>query len=459
MTHGSLVGRLIWLAAGVSMAWLVLTSVGLTAVFYWSALREFDQSLSEDIDTLLSGTVVTPQGQVYAPAITDARATRAFSGEYWELAEFGDDGRLHVAGPEHDQVSRSLHDQELAWPADLSKRLAASDGRLVFYETIGPEQQKLRVAVRAFRIEGYPRPVIFVAAQDHSHLDEDLKGFAVITAAFLFVLGAGLIGAVFLQVRVGLAPLFGMRREVVEVRVGERARLSEALPSEIQPLARELNALLDHNQEVVERQRTHVGNLAHALKTPISVMLAEARGAPGLLAEVVERQAASMQQQVEYHLRRARAAARSAASGERTAVAEVLDELSRMLERVFPDGEIEWDADDDLYFAGERQDLQEMAGNLMENACKWRRGRVRVTAALGAPGRIGLIVEDDGPGLPADARDAALRRGQRLDESTPGSGLGLSIVTDLVNAYGGKVLLGDSRLGGLRVDLDLPGGA
>jgi signal transduction histidine kinase len=140
-------------------------------------------------------------------------------------------------------------------------------------------------------------------------------------------------------------------------------------------------------------------------------------------------------------------------------VAEVLDDLARMLERVFPDGEIEWDADEDLYFHGERQDLQEMAGNLMENACKWRRRRVRVAAIQGPPGRVLLTVEDDGPGLPADARDAALKRGQRLDESTPGSGLGLSIVSELAAAYGGKVALGDSRLGGLRVELDLPGGS
>ena len=458
MTHGSLVGRLIWLAAGWSLALLILTSAGLTAVFYWTAIREFDQSLSEDIDTLLSGTVITPQGQVYAPAITDARATRVYSGEYWEVAEFGDDGRLHVAGPEHDQTSRSLNDQELAYPADLARRLADAKGQLVFYETTGPLRQKLRVAVRETRIEGYPRPVLFLTAQDHAHIDQDLRGFAVITAAALFVLGAGLIAAVFVQVRVGLGPLFGMRRQVAAVRVGERSRLDEAVPSELQPLARELNALLDHNREVVERQRTHVGNLAHALKTPISVMLAEARGAPGALAEVVERQAAAMQQQVEYHLRRARAAARSATTGERTDVAEALDELARMLERVFPEGEIEWDADDALYFAGERQDLQEMAGNLMENACKWRKRRVRVAAVPAAPGRIRLTVEDDGPGLPEDAREAALKRGQRLDETTPGSGLGLSIVSELVTAYGGKLILGNSRLGGLQVELDLPGG-
>jgi len=459
MTRGSLVGRLIWLAAGWSLALLILTGVGLSVVFYKSAQTEFDQSLSEDIDTLFSGSSVTPQGQLYAPAITDARSERAYSGKYWELAEFGDDGRLHVAGPEGDQRSRSLFDQDIAYPPDLSRRVAAAHGRLVFYETTGPLQQRLRVAVRETRIKNYPKPVIFMVAQDHGHIDQDLRGFAVIAAAALFVLGAGLIAAVFVQVRVGLDPLFGMGREIAAVREGERSRLSENHPSELEPLAHELNALLDHNQEVVERQRTHVGNLAHALKTPISVMLAEARSTPGPLADVVERQAAAMQGQVEYHLRRARAAARSAATGERTSVAEVLDDLARMLERVFPDGEVDWDADDALFFLGERQDLQEMAGNLMENACKWRRRRVTVRAALIEPGRVRLTVEDDGPGLPAEARDVALKRGQRLDENTPGSGLGLSIVSELAMAYGGALTLGDSRLGGLRVDLDLPGAA
>ena len=458
MTRGSLVGRLIWLAAGWSLALLILTGVGLSVVFYRSAQTEFDQSLSEDIDTLFSGSVVTPQGQLFAPTITDARSERAYSGKYWELAEFGGDGRLHVAGPEGDQRSRSLFDQDIAYPPDLSRRVAAAHGHLVFYETTGPEQQRLRVAVRETRIKDYPRPVIFLVAQDHGHIDQDLRGFAVITAAALLLLGAGLIAAVFVQVRVGLDPLFGMGREIADVRIGERSRLSESHPSELAPLAHELNALLDHNREVVERQRTHVGNLAHALKTPISVMLAEARSTPGPLAEVVERQAAAMQGQVEYHLRRARAAARSAAAGERTSVAEVLDDLARMLARVFPDGEIEWDADDDLFFLGERQDLQEMAGNLMENACKWRTRRVRASAALTAPGRLRLTVEDDGPGLPAEARDTALKRGQRLDETTPGSGLGLSIVSELATAYGGALTLGDSRLGGLRIDLDLPGG-
>ncbi len=453
MNQGSLVRRLILLAAGWSVALLVATGVGLSALFYYSALQGFQQDLSEDIDSLYAGSQVTPQGELFAPIITDARATRAYSGKYWELAETRADGRLH---PVNDQRSRSLFDQEMPSPPDAARQVATHQGHIFFYDAEGPLHQKLHIAVREARFPGYPRPVIFMFGQDRGNIDGDVRHFALLTAGALLVLGVGLIVAVVIQVRVGLLPLFGMGREIAEVRVGKRSRLSERYPSEIAPLAQELNALLDHNQEVVERQRTHVGNLAHALKTPISVMLAEADAYPGPLGAVVERQAAAMQGHVAHHLRRARAAARSTSVGERTVVAEVLDELARTLERVFPEGQIDWDADDDLCFLGERQDLQEIAGNLMENACKWRRRRVRVLAEAIAVNRLRLSVEDDGPGLPPEARTAALQRGERLDETTPGSGLGLSIVAELVRAYGGGVTLGESRLGGLRVDIELP---
>jgi len=208
----------------------------------------------------------------------------------------------------------------------------------------------------------------------------------------------------------------------------------------------------------VERQRTQVGNLAHALKTPLSVMLAEASQQPGDLAEVVTRQADAMRRQVDHHLRRARAAARNQGSGERTKVAEVLDELSRTLERIHVDKgvRIDWDAPEELFFLGERQDLLEMAGNAMENGCKWCKGRVRAVALPLSAERLRIVVEDDGPGLGPEARDAALARGARLDESAPGSGLGLNIIDELARAYGGAVRLGESRLGGLLVELDLP---
>jgi signal transduction histidine kinase len=272
------------------------------------------------------------------------------------------------------------------------------------------------------------------------------------------LLGAGLIAAVVIQVRVGLRPLFALGREVAAVRRGKAERLADTYPQELKPLTEELNALVAHNQEVVERQRTHVGNLAHALKTPISVMITEADQRPGPLAEVVTRQAEAMRQQVDHHLRRARAAARTQGQGERTSVAEVLDELARTLGRIFRDKglAIDWDAPDDLYFLGERQDLLEIAGNGMENACKWCAAKVRVRIDEAGPERFRLVIEDDGPGLPPDRRAEVVRRGARLDENAPGSGLGLSIIDELARAYGGALTLGDSALGGLLLEIDLP---
>jgi signal transduction histidine kinase len=264
------------------------------------------------------------------------------------------------------------------------------------------------------------------------------------------------------QVRVGLLPLFRLRREVASVRRGRAEKLEGVYPEELAPLAVELNALLSHNQDVVERQRTHVGNLAHALKTPLSVMLTEAGQRPGALAEVVERQAATMREQVDHHLRRARAAARSQTSGERTPVEPIMDELAVTLERIFQDRfegrgiEIDWRCPEDLCFQGERQDFMELAGNVMENAGKWCKGKVRAEAVASSPEQMTLTVDDDGPGLPPDRWSDALKRGQRMDEHTPGSGLGLSIVDELARAYGGSVTLGASPLGGLRVTLILP---
>jgi signal transduction histidine kinase len=263
---------------------------------------------------------------------------------------------------------------------------------------------------------------------------------------------------VILQVRVGLEPLFTLRREVAAVRTGKTDRVAGAYPAELEPLASELNALVAHNQEVIERQRTHVGNLAHALKTPLSVMAAEAQARPGALAEVVRRQADLIRQQVDHHLRRARAAARPQGGGERTALAPVLEELSLTLERIFQGKgvEVDWRAADDLFFHGERQDLQELAGNVMENACKWCKGRVRARAEAQGPSQLVLTVEDDGPGLAPEDRAEVLRRGARLDESAPGSGLGLSIADELARAYGGSLSLTDSPMGGLAVELVLP---
>ena len=449
----SLAGRLVILAAGWTLAVLMVSAVVLAMLFQQAALRRFDQGLGELITNLVAGTTIDEQGEVLAPAITDTRALRAYSGRYWQIAQPMADGRIQLVAR-----SRSLWDADLKAPTDLAAQLQARPGKAVMYETHGPLGEPLRARATQATLTGRKTPVIFTAAEDLSQINADVRSFIAATAVVFLLLGAGMVGAVVIQVRVGLNPLFALRREVAQVRRGKAERVVQDYPSELTPLADELNALMAHNQEVVERQRTHVGNLAHALKTPLSVMLTEAGQRPGPLSEVVERQAEAMRQQVDHHLRRARAAARTAGSGERTSVAEVLDELAHTLERISVEKgvQVDWDAPDDLYFLGERQDLLELAGNAMENGCKWCRSRVRVSAEAISPERLRLVVEDDGPGLPPEEREAALRRGARLDESAPGSGLGLNIIDELARAYGGALKLDGSRMGGLLVAMELP---
>ena len=457
---GSLVRRLVLLAAAWSLVALLVTGIALTVFFRQSSYRGFDEGLADLVDAVYSGMAVDADGTVAEFRLDDPRTQRVYSGRYWQIAELTDRGGLQAL-----QRSRSLFDFELKAPEETTDRLIAHPGDTIVYEWRGPSGEPLRVAALLSRFPGRGQPLVIMAAQNSAPVQAEERRFAALTATTLSLLAAGLVFAVFVQVRVGLRPLFDIRREVARVRRGKAERLVADYPVELQPLASELNALLDHNAEVVERQRTHVGNLAHALKTPVAVLLAEAEARPGELAEVVRRQAEAMHGHVDHHLRRARAAARSQTSGERTSVEPVLDELAVTLERVFQDKndgagvEIDWRAPDDLCFQGERQDLLELAGNVMENAGKWCRRRVRVTAEKiegSEPPRMRLAVEDDGPGLPVEARAEALKRGARLDESTPGTGLGLSIVDELARAYGGEVRLGEARLGGLRVELELP---
>jgi signal transduction histidine kinase len=450
--RSSLVLRLVLLAAIWSVAMLVVAGFGLNELFRRAAVDRFEAGLEESIKGLAAETTVS-DGQVYAPPMTDARAFRPFSGFYWEIAQLGPGQSVTPL-----VKSRSLWDSSLSPPAAVIAHARKQPGETVYFDTIDPLGKPLHAGAQLGSIPGRNSPVVFLAAENRESIDAATARFVVIIVGSLVILGAGLIAAVYLQVRVGLQPLFRLRREIAQVRKGKTDRLTDDYPAELSPLAGELNALVAHNQDVVERQRTHVGNLAHALKTPLSVMLTEARQQPGSLSDVVERQSEAMRAHVEHHLRRARAAARSQSLGERTDVTDVLDELARTLERIFQSKSvsIDWTTPEGLCFRGEKQDFQEIAGNIMENAGKWCRRNIRVSARELDPEWFSLTVDDDGPGLPAERRGEVLKRGARLDESAPGSGLGLAIVDELARAYGGGVTLEDSPLGGLRVVLRLP---
>ncbi|MDB5469237.1 MAG: sensor histidine kinase [Caulobacter sp.] len=452
LRRSSLVLRLVLLAGVWSIGMLVLAGFGLNHLFRQAAVQRFEAGLEESIRGLQAETTVD-NGQVYAPPMTDVRAYRPYSGFYWQIAELDAKG---VVKPLVE--SRSIWDSNLAIPAGIGPAAAKAPGTSIYFDTTDPLGKRLHAAAQVGSIPGRDKPVLFMAAENRESVDEAANRFIAVIIGALVVLGAGLILAVYLQVRIGLAPLFGLRREVALVRRGKAERLVGDYPAELSPLAGELNALVAHNQDVVERQRTHVGNLAHALKTPLAVMLTEARTTPGQLSEIVERQAEAMRAHVEHHLRRARAAARSQSTGERTEVSEVLDELAVTMERIFQEKgvTIDWRSPDDLCFRGERQDLQEVLGNILENAGIWCKRNVRATAAPDGPDWLTVTIEDDGPGLPAERREEVIKRGARLDESAPGSGLGLAIVDELARAYGGDLVLDDSNLGGLKVSVKLP---
>lgn len=448
----SLTRRLIWLASIWIVIALALTGWVLTSQYQESILRRLGNFLNQTIDEVVLATSASPTG-ISVAEIKDSQALRPLSGKYWAVAELDGKGgvRTLVRSP-------SLAGEDLAVPEDLSGRLRDAFGQTISYNAAGPIDRPLRIAASLKTLPGRDRPLVFMAGVDRTTIDADTRQFSTFTWSALLILGLGLIIAVFLQVQIGLRPLYALRNEISDVRKGKAARVAGSYPVEISPLAQQVNRLLDHNQETVERQRTHVGNLAHALKTPLSVMLAEAGTQSGPLPDLVRKQTEIMKGQVDHHLRRARAAARAHVLGERTPIAEVLDELAVMLERVFEAKgvEIDWRAPDELGFRGERQDLQEILGNLMENACKWSKRRVRISAGPTGLGQMVVVVEDDGPGLPEGQREAALQRGMRMDETTPGSGLGLSIVVELTRAYGGRITLGDSDIGGLKAMLELP---
>ena len=318
----------------------------------------------------------------------------------------------------------------------------------------------MRVLEREIRPDGgYGTTYSYAVAGDAAEIDRDLSEFTRLLIAALGILGLGLLVATFFQVRFGLRPLRAIRQKLAEIRSGETEKLEGEIPDEIRPLQRELNALIQSNREIVDRARTHVGNLAHALKTPLSVISNEARTHKGPLSDKVVEQAEIMRTQITHHLDRARVVARSSVIGDITDVDQVLQALKRTLHRIYGDRGLDLivEASTGLKFQGERHDFEEMVGNLLDNACKWAKSRVRADAKQAdGPARFTVIVDDDGPGLSKVELAKGVKRGQRLDESKPGSGLGLSIVADLAHLYKGRFELEPSPEGGLRAKLELP---
>jgi signal transduction histidine kinase len=442
----SLTARIL-VAAGVWMSVvLVAGGVMLSLLYRETVESNFDARLSILLDSLVGISTMTPDGGITLSRImADPRFDEPYSGWYWQISEKG----------RQPFRSRSL------WDLDLH---SGNEGNLTephFYDGLGPEDQQLRVIERDILLPESDRTFRFMVAADRSEIGEALTQFNRTLLIWLASLGAGLVAAMIIQVRYGLQPLRRLRTSLTEIRSGRKSRLEENFPNEVMPLVSELNALLEHNEAVVERAKTHVGNLAHALKTPLTVLSNEAALAPdSLLSQTVLKQTSAMSRQVNHHLARARAAARGNVIGSRAPLTPAIADLRRALERIYADRHLQFRIEGVLEsgneaFRGERQDLDEMLGNLMDNACKWTRTQVLVSVSFDNDW-IRVAVEDDGPGIALESREQVFGRGERADLSVPGTGLGLAIVRDIAELCGGRIELSDSALGGLKALLTLP---
>jgi len=438
---GSLTRRMIGIAAIWILVLLTAGGFALDRVLNTAITRNFDAQLEYVLTAMISSAEIDPVGEVrFNRPLGDQRFLEPGSGLYYQVWAQG-----------HEPFrSRSLWDREL--PV-ITGRL---DTGLHIYSSRPFPDERLRVLERDVRLPGSPTVWRFQVAQAREGLDAQIAVLRRTLVRSFAALGLGLFLMSALQAMFGLWPLRKVRREIAAVRTGRASRVDARLPVEIAPMVEELNDLLAHNERQAEEARTHAGNLAHALKTPLTVIMNEATANSPDLCRTVIREATTMRRQVDHHLARARAVGRR---GSAQSVADVwpsLEAVERAVGRLYPDVTIDLAGSRDARVRIERQDLDEMLGNLIENAAKYGGSRVFVTVER-EDAKVVLVVEDDGPGIPAELRQAIFERGARLDTGKPGTGLGLAIVRDVAEIYGGSVALEESEdLGGLCARLTLP---
>jgi signal transduction histidine kinase len=442
---------------------LTLSTAGLTLLASWLVLsalfrdhvrQQFVERLNADLDQVIARLGADADGRplLDGSRLSDPRWSRPGSGLYWQVGGAGPQGAAGLLR------SRSLWDQQLAAPRDTP-----GDGELHVHELPGPGGEPLLLIERSLRVDGAGAIWRVMVASETAPLARATAGFRTVLALSLLALLLLFTAGALLQVALGLAPLARLRQALAALRAGRTQRLEGQYPEEVQPLVDDLNGLLERHAELLQRARAQAGNLAHGLKTPLTILAQGAANArtsdaaatelPALVADQVQ----AARRHIDWHLARSRAAAAQGTAGLATPLRPVAEGLVRALQKVHAGRRLALavEVGADLAFAGESQDLQEMLGNLLDNACKAARAEVRIAA--GRRGTQLLVsVEDDGPGIAPAQRADALRRGGRLDESTPGSGLGLAIVQELAQLYGGGLALDRGASGGLRAVLTLP---
>ena len=441
---GSLGRRMMFIAAGWISVLLLFGGLALNQTLTRLVESNFDAQLSYMLNAMVTSAELDPAGDIYFNRpLGDQRFLEPNSGLYWQVSGEGHE----------DYPSRSLWDHSLLLHADHT------DNEPHAYDSVQRGNESLRLMERSVRLPGSQTKWWFVVAQDRSEIDAQIKRIRLILAWSFLVLGLGLFLMAVFQTWYGLGPLRRVRMAIKRLRTTGTNRVTDPLPLEVQPLVEELNALLAHTERQAEEARTHAGNLAHALKTPLTVVMNAATAHAADLPETVIREAAVMRRQVDHHLARARAVGRRAVGQSRASVTESVEAVLRAVTRLYEHTRFDLDGNRDANVAMEKQDLDEILGNLIENAAKYGGGSVFVTMDAVPDNKITceVWVEDDGMGIPEEERTRIFDRGARLDTGKPGTGLGLAIVRDVAEIYGGSVELAESEdLGGLLVKLKLP---
>ncbi|ESX03801.1 histidine kinase [Mesorhizobium sp. LSJC268A00] len=431
---------------GFSTIWAILTLIVIftliTTLYRQASERGFDSLLSAHLFNLIGSVGVSETGQLTgAPDLGDLRFSEPNSGWYWSVE------------PASEGVHGNLHSSSMTTtiPSPTVAEVPFNSSFQRSYSTDGIGDEELQVFESEFVLDAKNRAARFRVMGNKTELEHEIATFQGRLLTYLSLFGVGMIAINAIAILLGLQPLRRVRNALAQVREGTAQRLDGRFPAEIEPLANETNALIENNKRIVERSRTQVGNLAHSLKTPLAVLINEGRALGGAKGQLIADQAASMQKQVDHYLQRARVAAQRDSVVYRTPVTPLVQRMVRVLQKLKPDVSLSLTLlAADIVFAGEREDLEELLGNLLDNAMKWAKSTVAVSVTPAAAGLFELSIEDDGPGIPEDKARDVLKRGRRLDETKPGTGLGLAIVADLVNEYGGALALERSTMGGLK---------
>ena len=431
--------------------WIIFTLV--SAGLLLSDLNEktnftaFDDRLNLLLETLIGASRVdSSDGITVVSTIGDPRFFQPYSGWYWQVNN----------GTKTLVRSRSMWDQVFT----SDKRLIG--GRSQFIDSVNQtnekdkfiETKKLHIIERNISFPGIDSPVTFIVSGDTEEYQQNINKFDNTLSVILFILGTGLMIAVFLQVKFGLLPLNKIKASLFKVRNGDEDKLKESYPLEVQPLASEINELLDHNAKIIDRAKTHVGNLAHVLKTPLAVISNEIKTEDNIMSN----QVILMKRHIDRYLKKAHLESVGTFSKEKINIIDLVKKMISIFKKLYPEVQINLDeSGQEAFVFGSMDDLEEVIGNIIENACKYGKNKIEVEIRISEKNNLQLVISDDGLGLSQEQMNKVFARGFRIDEQKPGTGLGLNIVKDIVETYmKGKVTLSRSKLGGLEVNILLP---